>query len=166
MRKTMPLLTGIVLLTSARAAFAQHKHTPARPDSAFQALQERGKRVMGVDQYTSSHQFGSLPNGGRIALQRDVDDSVGVRVIRAHLRDVAVRFTAGDFSLSQAVHATREMPGVQAMREAGGAIRYTYRELPRGGEVRLTSSDAHAVRAIHAFLEFQRGDHRTGAPKL
>jgi hypothetical protein len=168
MRKTVPLLTGIVLLTSARAAIAQHqhKHTAAKPDSAFQALQERGKRVMGVDQYTSSHVFESLPDGGRIELQRDVEDSVGVRVIRAHLREVAARFTAGDFSLSQEVHATREMPGAKAMREAAGVIRSVYRDLPRGGEVRLTSSDARAVHAIHAFLEFQRSEHRTGAPTL
>jgi TusA-related sulfurtransferase len=41
-----------------------------------------------------------------------------------------------------------------------GAIAYTFRELPRGGEVRITTADPEAVRAIHAFLAFQRTDHR------
>ena len=42
------------------------------------------------------------------------------------------------------------------------AIRYEYRDLPRGGEVRIVTADAEAVRAIHAFMAFQRGDHRAG----
>jgi TusA-related sulfurtransferase len=42
------------------------------------------------------------------------------------------------------------------------AIRYEFRELPRGGEVRLTTTDPEAVEAIHRFMAFQREDHRTG----
>lgn len=154
------LIPLYISLTSA-SVLAQHdKHAAHRRDSAFAALQERGKKVMGVDQYTSSHAFESLPDGGRIELQRDVDDTAGVRVIREHLRDVARRFTSGDFSLSQMVHGNHEIPGVKAMR-ASRTISYEYRELPRGGEVRLTSKDTRAIQAIHAFLEFQRSDHRT-----
>jgi hypothetical protein len=40
------------------------------------------------------------------------------------------------------------------------AIRYEFRELPRGGEVRITTSDPAALRAVHEFLAFQRSDHR------
>ncbi|MEW5915206.1 MAG: hypothetical protein AB1762_02320 [Gemmatimonadota bacterium] len=133
----------------------------AKSDSAFRALQERGRAVMGVDQYTSSHVFESLNDGGRIELQRDVDDSAGVRVIRAHMQDVAKRFTAGDYSLSEMVHGAHDIPGVDSMRALSAAIRFTYRELPRGAEVRLTSADPRAVRAIHRFLSFQRLDHRS-----
>ena len=148
-------ITSIVLTSPSRALAQQ------RADSAFRELQERGKRVMGVDQYTSSHVFQSLPDGGRIELQRDVDDSLGIRVIRAHMRDVAARFTAGDFSLSADVHGTHAIPGTATMRSSSAMIRYLYRELPRGGEVRLTSSDAAAIKVIHEVLAFQRSDHRT-----
>ena len=34
---------------------------------------------------------------------------------------------------------------------------------PRGGELRIASSDTAAVRAIHEFLAFQRMDHRAAA---
>lgn len=150
-------------LTSAPLLAQHDKHPPAQKnDSAFRALQQRGKAVMGVDQYTSSHVFESLADGGRIELQRDVDDSTGVRVIREHMREVARRFAAGDFSFSEAVHANHEIPGVAALRAAREAVRYSYRELPRGGEVRLTSSDERLVKAIHEFLAFQNSDHRTG----
>jgi len=158
MRGIVALGVSIILidLTSPSRASAQQ-----RADSAFRELQERGKRVMGVDQYTSSHIFQSLPDGGRIELQRDKDDSLGVRVIRAHMQDVTARFTAGDFSLSAEVHGTHEIPGTAAMRSSRAAIRYEYREVPRGGEVRLTSGDGAAIKAIHEFLAFQRSDHRT-----
>src|SRR4051812_34923007 len=59
-------------------------------DSAFVVLQHRGAdaRAMGVDQNTSTHRFDALPDGGRIELQRDVEDSAGTAQIRRHLREV------------------------------------------------------------------------------
>jgi hypothetical protein len=47
------------------------------------------------------------------------------------------------------------------MRARRRAIRYAFRALPRGGEVRITTGDARALRAVHEFLAFQRVDHRT-----
>ena len=35
------------------------------------------------------------------------------------------------------------------MRERSEAIRYAFRELPRGGEALIRSEDAEAIRAIH-----------------
>src|ERR1700710_1341117 len=53
---------------------AMHGGGTPKADSAFVALQERGKMAMGVDQYASAHQFDVLPNGGRIALEmKDAD---------------------------------------------------------------------------------------------
>jgi hypothetical protein len=91
---------------------------------------------MGVDQYTSAHRFDDLPDGGRIELQRTVDDPAGVQ------------------------------PGTKVMAEKRALIRYSYADLPRGGEVRLRSSDPEAISAIHAFLAFQRGDHHAAGHSL
>jgi hypothetical protein len=57
----------------------------AAQDSAFHAMQQRGKTAMGVDQYTSFHQFDPRSDGGRIVLVRDSTDAAGVATIRAHL---------------------------------------------------------------------------------
>jgi hypothetical protein len=35
-------------------------------------------------------------------------------------------------------------------------IRYTYSELPLGGQVQITTTAEEALRAIHEFLAFQR----------
>jgi hypothetical protein len=116
---------------------------------------------MGVDQHTSVHQFDALPDGGRIELQRGVDDPAGVAQIRQHLREIAAAFGASDFRTPGFVHA-QEVPGTAVMAARRATITYTMRELPRGGEVRITTRDPEALAAVHAFIAFQRQDHRAG----
>ena len=117
---------------------------------------------MGVNQYSSSHVFEPLPDGGRIELLRDAADSAGTAAIRTHMADIAGRFAAGDFGLPGFVHAHR-VPGTAVMAARRSAITYAVESLPRGGALRLTSRDTVAVRAIHDFLAFQRQDHHAAA---
>ena len=117
---------------------------------------------MGVDQYTSTHRFDDLPDGGRIELQRDTQDSRDIATIRTHLQDVSSAFRNGDFNVPGFVHA-QEVPGTRVMAAKKSAIRYEFNELPRGGEIRIRTQDPEALRAIHEFLAFQRMDHRAGA---
>jgi hypothetical protein len=116
---------------------------------------------MGVDQYTSTHVFESLPDGGRIVLQRDRSDAAGAETIRVHMRDIAARFTAGDFSIPGMVHA-RAVPGTDVMSARRALIQYVADTLPRGAQVRIMTTDSAALAAVHAFLAFQRMDHRAG----
>lgn len=136
-------------------------HASASSDSAFAGVQQRGEKAMGVDQYTSTHKFDALPVGGRIELQRDMDDSAGVAQIRAHLNEIAMAFRSGDFSAPAFVHM-QQVPGTTVMAAKRALITYTYRDLPRGGELRIDTKDQEALKAIHEFLAFQRHDHRAG----
>jgi hypothetical protein len=146
-------------MAAMHATMMQHgRHDP---DTAFAALQARGQRAMGVDQYTSTHRFDTLEDGGRIELQRDADDSAGVAVIRAHLQGIVKAFTSGDFSTPAFVHM-REVPGTVIMAANRDVIEYSFGELPRGGAVRILTKDPVALKSIHDFLEFQRHDHRAG----
>ncbi len=150
---------------AAHMAMMAPAKAPARTtDSAFTALQARGAAVMGVDQYSSQHQFEELTDGGRIVLTRDPADTAGVSAIRAHLASVAAAFGKGDFSAPFATHA-QTVPGTAVMTAKRARIRYTMRNRPGGGEVRITTSDAAARRAIREFLAFQRQDHRVPATK-
>jgi hypothetical protein len=115
---------------------------------------------MGVDQYTSSHRFEPLPDGGRITLQRDQDDSAGTAQIRAHMRKISAAFAAGDFALPGFVH-DQEVPGTVVMAARRSRISYTTDTVPRGGSVRIQSDDSTAIAAVHQFLSFQRRDHRS-----
>src|SRR5690348_15211193 len=153
-------LSGSVLQAQSKA----HHDSVAKHDTAFAALQERGKRAMGVDQYTSTHHFDALPDGGRIELQRDVDDSAGVARIRAHIREIARAFADGDFSTPTLVHL-QEVPGAQTMAAKRAVIMYEPRDLPHGAELRIHTTDPDALRAIHEFMAFQRTEHHATGMK-
>jgi uncharacterized protein YjhX (UPF0386 family) len=131
----------------------------SRPDTEFEALQTRGQNAMGVDQYTSTHLFDALADGGRIELQRDANDPRDIATIRAHLKEVMAAFERGDFRTPGFVHA-QEVPGTKVMAARKEHLSYRYADLPQGGEIRITTSDAKALRAVHEFVAFQRKDHR------
>jgi hypothetical protein len=145
-----PARNGSPALTGARDS----------ADSAFALVQARGHAAMGVDQYTSAHRFESLPDGGRISLQREPLDTAGVAQIRSHMRGIAAEFERGNFALPGFVH-DREVPGTAVMAARRSRITYTADTLPGGGQLRLQTSDPPAIAAIHEFLAFQRQDHRS-----
>src|SRR5439155_954121 len=125
------LSIGVVGLGAALLGAAS-KRSGDSPD--FAAMQTRGAHVMGVDQYTSAHVFEDLPDGGRVALERDdAADTVAIAAIRAHLRDIETAFRAGDFTKPFAVHA-QTVPGTGVMAARRGAISYDEIDRPRGGE--------------------------------
>jgi len=140
--------------------------TPAKDNRDFAAMQERGAQVMGVDQHTSAHVFEDLADGGRVRLDRaDATDTVGIKAIRAHMRDIATAFRAGDFAKPFAVHA-QAVPGTAVMMAKRDAISYEVIDRPKGGEVRLKSTDPAAIAAIHAFLAFQREQHHAAGHEM
>ena len=155
----------VVLVVPFASASAQGKGSSGRstkkPDTSFAAMQDRGKKAMGVDQYTSTHKFDATPTGGRIELQRDTIDAAGIAQIRAHMREIAKAFAGGDFSIPGMVHA-QDVPGTKVMRARRSSISYEPRDLPRGGEVVIKTKDATAIAAIHEFMAFQRGEHHAG----
>lgn len=115
---------------------------------------------MGVDQYTSTHVFESLPEGGRIILERPTEtDSADIATIRAHMRQIAGAFARGDFSAPGLVHA-QQVPGTAVMVARAATLRYEAIDRPRGAEVRITTTDPVSLAAVHEFLAFQRADHR------
>jgi hypothetical protein len=159
-RLTLFTLAAAPLAAQSSADHSRMDHAAhATADTSFDAMQRRGRDAMGVDQYTSVHRFDALANGGRIELQRDRDDSAGASAIRAHMRDIAHAFASGDFSTPATVHL-KTVPGAANMRARRRHIRYEPIDLPRGGALRIRSSDSAAIAAIHRFLAFQRSEHR------
>jgi len=122
---------GLTLACGRGAEPAKLRHAAAAGDSGFAGVQDRGASAMGVNQYTSTHIFEPLPDGGRIELQRDVEDSSGIAQIRGHMALIAERFKAGDFSLPGFVHA-RAVPGTDVMAAKRAVIDYSVESLPRG----------------------------------
>ncbi len=156
---TLAMLFGSAL--AAQSTPGAKAKAAAGPDTSFAAMQARGKMVMGVDQYTAVHKFDALPDGGRIELQAASDDSAGVAAIRAHIHHIAIAFKTGDVSMPAFVHMT-DVPGTKAMAARSAVIAYEPRELPRGAELRITTTDPAALKAIHDFMAFQRDEHHAG----
>jgi hypothetical protein len=155
-------LTTLFAACSDQAAVHSRTRSPsASPDdSAFAQVQTRGHLAMGVDQYTSTHHFEPLPDGGRITLVRDSDDPAGVTQIRAHMAEIAAAFQRGDFTVPGFVH-DRAVPGTAIMAASRSRISYIADTVPHGGSLRIHSTDSIAISAIHQFLAFQRQDHRS-----
>jgi hypothetical protein len=158
--RNVVVLTVVLVGCTPNAA---DKSASQAADTAFTSMQTRGAMVMGVDQYTSAHVFEDLPDGGRVVLERDdPSDTAAIATIRAHMRDIAASFKQGDFLKPFKVHAG-PVPGVPEMVQRKSAITYEVIDLRRGGEVRITSRDPVAIRAIHDFLGFQRTAHHAGS---
>lgn len=144
---------------------AQHGHGGhAGSAEHFAGVDHRGDEVMGFSHQRTTHHFLIEPEGGTIQVEaNDAADTESLRQIRIHLADVARQFAAGDFSMPRAIH-DRVLPGVPEMIQRKDAITYRFEELEKGGRVVIRTSDPDALTAIHAFLEAQIGDHRTGDP--
>ena len=159
--RVLLLLVALALGMGILPAGALAQSSPPGEDPDFASLQERGAIGMGVDQYASTHLFDALSDGGRIEYQYDRDDPDGIARIRRHLKEIQEAFQAGDFSAPAFVHG-QEVPGTDVMADRRAHIQYRYRDLPRGGELRLVTEDPDALQAIREFMAFQRDDHRAG----
>src|SRR5688572_11157277 len=102
------------------AAAAQHEHND---------VDQRGDRVMGFSHKTTRHTFRLLDDGGAVEVRAtDADDAENIAAIRAHMKEIAGDFKAGNFTKPEEIHAG--MPhGVDVMTELGDAIVYRYEEL-------------------------------------
>jgi hypothetical protein len=161
----MLIITALVAATIAAAP--QHPQTPPgmtheehmKQMEKEDGLKKRGAAAMGFDQNTTQHAFTATEDGGSIAVDvKDTEDVATRDQIRAHLKEIAGAFAAGDFSKPFQTHA-EVPPGVPVMTDKKDAISYAYSDTPRGGLVRIRTKDAQALDAIHAFLKYQNQEH-------
>jgi hypothetical protein len=110
--------------------------------------------------------LGSCPKGGAIKVTaNDPHDKVTRDAIRTHLSHIVQMFTDGNFKVSIFIHDTVP-PGVPAMKSNGATIAYVFEPILNGARVRIKTTDAEALRAVHQFLTLQIDDHRTGDPRV
>lgn len=149
------------LMREDKTSKSRHGSHGAHDDTA---LNERGERAMGFSQTATIHHFLLMPDGGVIQVEvKDSSDASNRDLVRRHLSSVARAFAAGDFDTPALVHA-RVPPGTDAMRRLKSEITYAYEETDAGARVRISTKNAEALAAVHAFLRFQIEDHGTGDP--
>jgi hypothetical protein len=143
-----------------------HEQPQQISDAHASGVDTRGDHAMGFSHETSTHRFRLLPDGGAIEVTANgPSDKVSRDEIRSHLSHIAQMFTNGNFQVPMFIHDTVP-PGVPAMKSNGANITYVFEPIPNGGRVRIKTTDAEALRAVHQFLTFQIDDHRTGDPRV
>lgn len=125
-------------------------------------MNQRGAQVMGFDQDKTTHHFYLYTDGGAIDVSvKDASDKANLDAIRQHLPHIAMMFGQGNFDAPMMVHDTK-VPGTAELARFKDRVTYKYGETAKGGRVDITTTDAEALKAVHAFLKFQITDHKTG----
>lgn len=174
MRQLLALcvLFTVIALAPARGAAPQHPTMPAgmtheehlKQMEKDAALKKRGAEAMGFDQDATTHHFLLARDGGAIEVGVNDDRAATVRAaIRSHLTEISSEFAGGVFDKPFATHA-EVPPGVATMRRLRTSIAYAYGDTPRGGRVRIRTTNAEALGAVHDFLRYQIKEHGTGDP--
>jgi hypothetical protein len=89
------------------------------------------------------------------------DDAKSIDAIRMHLKRSRKSSHPVISTKPFAVHATNR-PGVDVMASRRDRIKYECGEIENGARVRITTTGAAALAAVHRLLEFQIEEHRTG----
>jgi hypothetical protein len=154
----MKLVTAIAagtLLCASLAFGAEPNSKTSRQDEV--AL--KGATVMPFDLARTSHFFDDTPGGGvETVTANDAKDARQIALIRSHLAQEAKRFARGDFSDPAKIHG-QDMPGLDALAQAGGKLQVKYRKLPAGASLSYESADEAMIAAVHAWFAAQRSDH-------
>jgi hypothetical protein len=160
MNALLLIVVPILALSTDPGTCPLHAQHMAEQHSA--GVDERGDRVMGFSHEKTKHTFVLHKDGGAVEVRGNDEESVAA--IRTHLKEIANDFTASNFTKPQAIHG-RTPDGIPVMKELASRITYTYEELEGGARVRIKTTDARALEAVHEFLRFQIEDHRTGDGK-
>jgi hypothetical protein len=151
-----------LLIAQMPAGTTHEEHLKRMAEDA--AMNARGAAAMGFDQNATVHHFRLASDGGSIEVGvRNAADETNRAAIRTHLKLSAAQFAAGDFSKPLMTHGENP-PGAARMAELQSAITYEYADTARGARVRIRSSDAEAIAAVHEFLRYQIDEHHTGDP--
>jgi hypothetical protein len=154
MSRTVSALAFLVLATAALAVCL------ADDVSRQATVRERSTDVMPFDLSATTHVFTKTSTGGvQRVVTKDPSDSKQAQLVRAHLTDVAQRFSRGDFSDPAHVHGAG-MPGLAALKaSAPGDLQVQYRDVRAGGEIEYRSDRQATVTALHEWFDAQVSDH-------
>lgn len=149
------LLLALCAGTAAQTALAE----PAPPERQAEVA-ARGAQVMPFELAATSHVFTKNRNGGlQQVLVRNPKDKEQLRLVRSHLREIAGRFQAGDFSAPTRIHG-EAMPGLAELKQAKpGEITVHYRELRNGAQISYATSNPALVPVLHRWFDAQLSDH-------
>jgi len=159
--KSIVIFALLVFASGIQAHQKMAQEGPAKPHCE---MMKRGEKGMGFSQQTTTHHFRLLADGGAIEIEtNDPKDNDTRDKIRQHLTHLTKMFSDGNFEIPMFIH-DKTPPGVPTMTELRDQIHYDFESMDSGGRVRIRTSNARAVEAVHEFLRFQITEHQTDDP--
>ncbi len=161
MNLLMVVIFSALMQTATQDCPMHQEHT--RDSSQHQSdVEKHGDQAMGFPHDKTTHHFRLYSDGGAIDVTaNDSADAANVQAIRSHLEHIAGMFSEGNFSIPMFVH-DQVPPGVPVMKEKRAQISYVYEKTESGARLRIKTTNAEALKAVHDFLRFQIEDHHTG----
>jgi hypothetical protein len=155
--------TAAVALAVAAVGIAGCGGSGSSATSRQDEVEARGARVMPFDQERTTHVFRNTATGGvQRVVTKAAHDARQLRLVRAHLRTEAARFTRGDFTDPMAIHGM-EMPGLATLRRGAARVTVEYSDLPRGAQIDYRTAEPALVAALHEWFDAQLMDHGANA---
>jgi hypothetical protein len=161
--ESCPMMKNIANMSADDCPMMKKKDAATGMDHDAMVM-KNGEKEMGFSQTATTHHFIIMKDGGAIrVVTNDANDTANRDKIRSHLKMIAEQFKNGIFTTPFAIHG-QVPPGVPEMDKLKAEITYSYAETENGAEVRIVTSNADALKAIHEFLRFQITEHKTGDP--
>jgi hypothetical protein len=158
------LMLALTTLLCLPVSGQQQKPDSGMSQHQMDDMNKRGDKHMGFDHLKTTHHFLLAKDGGSIQVKaNDVKDTESRDQIRRHLRHITMMFTEGNFEVPMLIHE-KTPPGSETMKQLQRAINYEFNETERGASIKISTTDAQALKAIHEFLKFQIVEHKTGDP--
>ncbi|CAG9236872.1 conserved exported hypothetical protein [Paraburkholderia caribensis] len=159
MKETIFFIT-LMVMAGLAAPFESFAVDPQRQAEVAQ----RGAEVMPFSLEATTHIFTKSVDGGiQQVIAKNPADSVQIRLIRAHLREIQTQFQRGDFSGPARTHGT-DMPGLAQLRATKpGQVSIAYKDIEGGGELSYRSDDPKLVSSLHEWFDAQLSDHGADA---
>ncbi len=134
--------------------------THADDTTRQQVVAAHGAEVMPFELSATQHVFIKTPTGGiQQVIVKEPGDRKQVDLIRKHLKEIADRFGAGDFSAPANIHG-QDMPGLAEIRKApAGQLVVSYQSLSNGAQVEYSAQNPTLVTALHRWFDAQLSDH-------
>ena len=121
---------------------------------------ERGSLVMPFALAKTQHQFIPTASGG---IQRvvviDSQDQQQIQLIQQHLKQLADKFSQGDYSSPETIHGA-DMPGLAILKAANpGSMQISYQAETNGASLNFMSAEPVLINAVHDWFKAQVHDH-------
>jgi len=154
MRHYLLVMLGLLLFSTTVSAVEKNE-----PESAAEVRQ----RVQQIVPYTLDQvqqTFTKTVHGG---VQHVVAKSPGntrqIKLIQAHLLEIANEFRKGNFSVTERMHGA-EMPGLVQLKTAQpDDIKFDYKALPDGAQIHYSTEYPQFVQALHEWFDAQQIEH-------